>query len=150
MSQSPSGRATDTQVGVTDSKTIKLAQFDQQRPETDILDIFGQSVSSEGLWACLRVGLCTPPLKTPASIMWMSGHCLQFLQPNRISHCCPKLGNFMSRSEGCWSFCLASWHPSLEMAPSLFVKRKRDFCSFPTKAISSASYINMGFILISV
>lgn len=39
LAEGPSGRATDTQVSVTDSKSIKLVQFDQQRSETDIISL---------------------------------------------------------------------------------------------------------------
>lgn len=147
LAEGPSGRATDTQVSVTDSKSIKLVQFDQQRSETDMF-----LWAERSLWRGLGMSVGRPlhaPLKTPDSIMWK--YCLQF--PNwETSWLQPAV--LTSRSGGHHSFCLVSCHHSLEMPPLLFFKKKkkkkRYFCSFPTKAIISASYINMGFILISV
>lgn len=138
---------------MTDSKTIKLAQFEQQQPQTDISDIFAQSVSSARV--CGQSSACS----TEDTSVYHVDVCSLFasstpkLNQSRLSknwETFPHYSRDYEYKGKDTGACVLS--PDIVLLKYLHrcSSKEKDFCSLPTKAISAASYINMGFILISV
>lgn len=143
---------TSEAVQVTDGKTIKLAQLEQQQPQTDISDIFGQSVSSARV-----CGQSSARSTENTSVYHTDVYSL-------FASSTPKLNQSLLFKTGKLSRYSRDYEykgkdtGAFVLSPDIVLlkylhrcsSKETDFCSFPTKAISTASYINMGFILISV